>query len=155
MINVSQYLNKVVQLAESMSIKLTPCTPEQIERVKDFYKSSLPKAYLEFLQTMGQGTSPGFLTGHSCFIDELFELREWSEELLEETKFDKPLPDDCFVFWMSQGYQFAFFKLNDGDDPPVYYYREHSGQNDYKIISGSLSQFLIDVLNKKKSLFSV
>ena len=61
----------------------------------------------------------------------------------------------CFVFWMSQGCQFAFFKLTDGDDPPVYYYREYSGQNDYIIISGSLSQFLMDVLNRKRDLFSV
>jgi hypothetical protein len=155
MIKVTQYIKNVVQLAESMSIKLTPCTPEQVDNVKEFCKGSLPKAYVEFLETMGQGTSPGFLTGHSCFINELFELREWADELLEETKFDMPLPDDSFVFWMSQGYQFAFFKLSDGDDPPVYYYREYSGQNDYKIISKSLSEFYMNVLNNKKDLFAV
>lgn len=153
MIKRGQYLNNVIKIAESMSIKLTPCTSDQIDEVQKYCKGKLPKAYVEFLEVMGQGTSPGFLTGHSCFIDELFDLREWSEELLQETEYDRHLPDDCFVFWMSQGYQFAFFKFNDGDDPPVYYYREYSRQKNYKIISKSFSQFLMSVLNKDKNPF--
>jgi hypothetical protein len=95
-----------------------PCSQPEIQKVIEYAGGKLPTAYIEFLQEMGRGTEPGFLRGHSCFIDEIFDLRNWAEELLAENEFGKSLKDEDFVFWMSQGYQFAFFKLIEGEDPP-------------------------------------
>jgi hypothetical protein len=54
----------------------------------------------------------------------LFKLREGAEELLEKDDSPFVLPEKAFVFWMHQGYQFAFFVADGDDDPMVYYYME-------------------------------
>ena len=46
-----------------------------------------------------------------------------------------------YVFWMSQGTMFCFFKLNDGDDPPVYLYTENDSDR-FICISQSLTEFI-------------
>lgn len=65
-----------------------------------------------------------FLRGESCFMDELLELNEWGAELLEENNVPLKLTSNDFVFWMSQGFMFCFFKLDEGENPPVYFYSE-------------------------------
>ncbi|WP_241774627.1 MULTISPECIES: SMI1/KNR4 family protein [Lysinibacillus] len=86
--------------------------------------NKLPEAYIEFLEVMGGGTEHTFLRGESCFIDELLELNEWGAELLEENNVQLSLTPNDFVFWMSQGCMFCFFKLDEGEDPAVYFYSE-------------------------------
>ena len=50
------------------------------------------------------------------------------------------MPDDAFVFSMHQGYIFEYFRLKDGDDPPVHSFLET--EPDARIISGSFSEYL-------------
>ncbi len=52
------------------------------------------------------------------------------------------MPEDAFVFFMHQGYQFMFFRLSEGDDPPVYYYGEGEGQDTFRVLQPSYSAFL-------------
>lgn len=53
------------------------------------------------------------------------------------------LPEDAIAFMMHQGYQFMFVRSGEGEDPPVYYYREQGGEFEKK--ADQLSQFLLDV----------
>jgi hypothetical protein len=81
------------------------------------------------------------MKGSSAFYNEIFDLREGSIELLYEDGF-KDLPDNTFVFWMHQGYQFAFFYLNQGENPPVYFYYEGRTKDDFELVENSFTDFL-------------
>jgi len=100
---------------------------------------------------MGNGVS--FFRGHSCFKKEILYLKEWAEELLEENNFPGKLSENDFVFWMNQGYMFCFFKLDEGDDPPIYYYCEGKRLTNFIKIASSLSSFLYQFYSLDKELF--
>ncbi len=72
--------------------------------------------------------------------------------MLEENESELVLTDNDFVFWMSQGCIFCMFKLNEGDNPPVYFYNE-SGDDRFLKISNTLTEFLINYLELKSNLF--
>lgn len=101
----------------------TPCTTWQVTTLENWYGHSLPQAYKEFLFWMGSWGG-GFLMGSECFYGDLKDIQLWARELLAENRFSGTLPENAFIFWMHQGYQFAFFLCHEGENPPVYYYLE-------------------------------
>lgn len=90
--------------------------------------------------------------GESRYIDEIEDLKTGAIELLEENESLLTLNENDYVFWMSQGCMFCFFKLNEGDNPPVYYYNE-VGEDKFVKITNTLTEFWIDRLDMKKDLF--
>jgi len=100
-----------------------PCTEQEIAQLERQYHLTLPPAYQEFLRWMGHGAGR-FLAGDGCFYDALPQLRAYALELLEENHVTYRLPDDAFVFSMHDGYQFLFFRVSEGENPPVYWYGE-------------------------------
>lgn len=132
-----------------------PASTEDIDSIKKISNKKLPESYIQFLEQMGAGTQNGFLIGNSCFVNELPHLKEWSKELLNENNFERHLTNNDFVFWMSQGYQFAFFKLDEGDNPPVYYYREGTNQSDFVKIAETFTGFLHRMETRDKYLFDI
>lgn len=149
----------IKQLKETLIEKGIELVPGTIEQVNDFIEKNnykkLPKTYVEFLLAMGNGTNNGFLRGHSCFFNELDDLKEGAEELLSEDNSKLKLPDNSLVFWMSQGCMFAFFNLDEGDNPPVYFYKELSQQKDFMKITNSITEFLSRFESKDKNLFKI
>jgi hypothetical protein len=111
------------ELHQAGIAEFVPCTEEQISRLEDWYGRPLPQAYREFLFWMGRWGG-GFWIGSDCFYGDLKDIQEWARDLLQENGFPGMLPDDAFVVWMHQGYQFYFFYCHEGEDPPVYYYLE-------------------------------
>jgi len=150
----AKYLDDFIRDLSTDGVILKPCLEGDIERVNSITRDkTLPQAYLEFLQAMGRGAS--FLRGHSCFMDEIFDLRQGSEELLYENDFGDSLTDNDFVFWMSQGYMFCFFKLNDGNNPAVYFYSETTVKRGFIKISDSFTDFLERFYHNDKTLFRI
>ncbi len=150
--------NSILDIANNVTqngIELIPATNQEIDFLKSSISKSLPQSYIQYLMLMGNGTPNGFLKGHSCFLNELLNLKEWSNELLDENNFEKKLTEDDFVFWMSQGYQFVFFKLNEGNNPPIYYYREGTNQLDFIKITNSFTEFLYRLSINDKYLFDI
>lgn len=150
-----KYLNELVSLLNNDGVSMSGCTEMDLIKVNELVgvNNNLPAAYIEFLKIMGKGTGQTFLRGHSCFIDELFLLNEGGEELLEENDFPKNLTDNDFVFWMSQGCMFCFFKLDEGHNPPIYFYSESTDQSDFYKISDSFTDFLLGMYRKDENLF--
>lgn len=150
---------KIIDIANKLikdGIKLIPASHDEIEILTKLTPTQkLPIEYVSFLELMGKNTPNGFLRGHSCFIAELPFLKDWTIELLEENKFTQKLSELDFIFWMSQGYQFAFFKLNTNNDPPIYYYREGSGQKNFVKITESFTEFILRIYQKDKYLFNI
>jgi len=102
---------------------LVPCTEDEIAFLERWIKRPLPQAYREFLQWMGYWGG-GLFVGSDFFYDRLMNMQEGARALLEEDHYPGELPEDAFVFFMHQGYQFYFFRFSEGADPPVYYYLE-------------------------------
>ena len=127
-----------------------PTTEEQMVQLQQFAgEKKLPQAYLEFMREMGNESYNSFMVGHSCFMDEIFDLKEGALELLEENESKLTLADDDFVFWMSQGYMFTFFKLDEGDNPPVYFYSEDR-EDQYFKIAHSFTEFYMNFVTHKE-----
>ncbi len=121
------YLDKVIARLEELHIvrpeTIIPCTEEEVRSLEHQIGRSLPGAYREFLLWMGHSTG-GLLRGSDYRYQDLISLQKWAVELMEEDGFPDPLPGDAFVFLMHQGYEFDFFRIGEGDDPPVYYFLE-------------------------------
>jgi hypothetical protein len=66
-------------------------------------------------------------------------------DMLEENNEDFTLPPDAFVFSMYQGYEFKYFLLSDGDDPPVYQYVQNHGLP--VMCWESFTAFLVEAIN--------
>lgn len=148
-----KFLNELITKLENNNVIMKPCTEIQIEKVRAVAKGKkMPQAYIEFISVMGNGTEGKFMGGDSCFINELDDLRQGAIELLEENESENILTDEDFVFWMSQGCMFCFFKLNNGNNPPVYFYNE-TGKDKFIKIADSLTEFLINRLEMSENLF--
>jgi len=74
---------------------------------------------------------------------ELLLAKEWAKELLQNNNFPLPLPDDAFVFFMHQGYQFSFIRLSEGSDPPTYSYLEGQEEQYFVKTHDKLTDFLV------------
>lgn len=134
----------LAELLLSKGIHLQPCNAEDIKKIEQRTGFTLPEEYLEFLSTMGRGAGI-FMLGSSVFLDEIFDLEEGAQEIMNDNNLP-PLPSNAFVFWMHQGYQFAFFKVNENSNLDIYFFSEGYNMKDYKLMNSSLADFLYDQL---------
>jgi hypothetical protein len=139
------YLDQVKQSLKELKLvspdELVGCTYHEIIELEKKLGFSLPEAYKEFLLWMGK-SGGRVLQGSDCFFEHLPYLKEWAVELLEENHFPYTLPEDAFVFFMHQGYQFSFFRLSEGDDPPTYSYCEGTNQTSFTRSHNRFSEFM-------------
>ena len=105
----------------------------------------LPLRYREFLEVMGKGAGTFFL-GTDIFYPSIVGLTEDAASLVSEDPTGITLPEDAVVFSMHQGYEMMFFRTNDGEDPPVYYYMERSGRFQQKYVH--FSEYLMICANE-------
>jgi SMI1/KNR4 family protein SUKH-1 len=120
------------------------CNAKEIEDVETCIGGRLPEAYREFLTWMGHSCGR-FLQGSDCFYENLKDVQGYARDLLKEDHSVEVLPEDAFVF-MHQGYYFLFFRLADGDDPPIYSYLENTAKPEESIITKEylrLNDFLL------------
>lgn len=120
--------------------KVIGCTDKEIQSLESYFNITLPGEYKEFLRIMGKGAGD-FMKGSSVFFNDIFDLQKESESLLNENNFKK-LPKDAFVFFMHQGYQFAFFLINNDDNPKIFYYSEVETTEDFDVFSETFIEFL-------------
>jgi len=109
--------------------------------------SPFPDQYREFLLAIGHDAGFLFQGTDILFrnVENLIELRKEAENLLEENGEAFILPFDAFVFSMHQGYEFNYFVLSEGNDPPVYQYVEGDGPP--VLVWDSFSAFLRNSIN--------
>lgn len=122
-----------------------PLSTQQIEDLENMYSIKFPESYKEFLLWMGYSAG-SFFFGSDIFFSQIPHLKMWAIELLDENKFDPPLPANAFVFMMHQGYQFYFFEVSENPDPPIYYYNESIHKLSYELKYRNLDEFLLEEL---------
>jgi hypothetical protein len=124
--------------------ELKPLNPDQIKDIEEKLNVRLPEIYKQFLRLMGKGAG-SYMKGSSAFYNEILFLKKWAIELVSENKIDS-LPGDAFVFWMHQGYQIAYFRLSEGNDPPVYFFSESTNNRGFRLAEETLTSFLLSQL---------
>ncbi len=110
--------------------KTKSCSLNEINELEKQLGLKLPQIYRSILLKMGHGAGD-FWAGEDCFYNHLPLIQIWAKEILLEDNFSVSLPDDAFVFFMHQGYQFDFFRLSEGDNPPVYSYLEGQTEKEF------------------------
>ena len=161
-----KYLEVIKKRLEANNVKLTGCTNEQIKEIENRLTSKLPLCYTEFLEIMGNYTDletslyktynysyVGF-GGESVFYDNLIGIKKGFEELLEENGImESPLKENDFIFFDHQGYIYAWFNLDEGDNPPVYGYSDGYKGGDFPKLTDSLLEFYEKYLDANQSPF--
>ncbi|WP_376793998.1 SMI1/KNR4 family protein [Thermogemmatispora sp.] len=110
-----------------------PCYPAWVDQLEQRLGLRFPAAYREFLLWLGHW-SGGLLDGISCGWMHLEFNQRWARgTLMARGPIRKPglanaLPVDALVFWREGYDRFAFFRSNEGDDPPVYVWQPLSGE---------------------------
>lgn len=149
-----EYINELIGRLDKKNIHYKNSTEEQMIALCSLVKEKkLPQAYIEFMTYLGNGTGGQYMGGDSCFMEEIFDLQQGALELLDENESINKLTDDDFVFWMSQGCMFCFFKLSEGDNPPIYFFAENGEDKFYKI-ADTMIEFFINKLELSKDTFS-
>lgn len=120
------------------------CSTDDIRALEKSIGTSLPKKYQEFLLAAGHSAGRLF-QGTDIFYRNLMGLKDDAISLLNENNEKFTLPIDTFVISMHQGYEFNYFKLTEGDDPPIYQYVEGGGPP--MVAWASFTNFLNDSIN--------
>lgn len=141
MINRFSSLNQIAEYLRKRGENLKPLDEFQIRKIEIEFNAPLPATYRTFLSLMGNGAG-NYMRGSSVFFNEIFSLRKWTMELINENGLN-PLPKNAFVFWMHQGYQSAYFRLNESNDPPVFYYEEGNRTQDFQLKEKKLTDFFV------------
>lgn len=143
---LDQFQRRLIQLGFVSASELKPCDESEVAALEAQLGLRFPAAYREYLLLMGHGAGM-FLAGSNCFYEDVVQIQQWGRELLEDNGVEQRLPDDALVVWMHQGYQFAWLRSSEGEDPPVYYYHEAKPETfslpqDAASFSGFLLQYL-------------
>ncbi len=137
--NLETIINRLNETGQT----LTPLTNGEVEKIEEELGRRLPEVYRTFLLVMGKGAGQ-FMRGSSAFYNDFYDFKVGVEEIILVNKLPQ-LPKDSFVFWMHQGYQFAYFLLSDGDNPPVYHFSEGKNQLNYQKIENLSEFYLIEL----------
>lgn len=111
-----------------------------------------PSSYKIFLLTMGEYAT--FLAGESCFFEDIEDVQTGFKNTFSKYVKQYQLTDEDFAFSSSQGTSYTFFKLNEGEDPPVYFYIEGYDLELPVRLTNSLSNYLIRRSNRDSELYS-
>lgn len=141
----SEIRQRLLSLPSEREEHLEGADDEDIAELETYAGGKLPAVYKHFLKQLGR-VAGELLRGSEYSISQGFRLRlrEPAEELLHRSGASFILPETAFVFLMSQGYQFSYFKLDEGDDPCIYHYSE--GDLMPKILESTLSGYLLRCL---------
>lgn len=137
MIDFKSLVKELIDANVARPSEVNGCSEYDIRQLETDLGIRLPVRYCEFLKLMGYSAGRFFL-GTDIFFQHLRSLQGGASRLLRDDG-QQPLPEQAFVFGMHQGYQFVFFLLNQGDDPPVSGYLEKKG---FSEISTSFSEYL-------------
>lgn len=125
-----------------------PCTEADVDEFEIAIGVKIPLAYREFLVWGGKGMGKimqgsddfyyyepvysqmrkllqNYDKSHDYQTDEPYLGRIMARELLLENNLDpSPIDNQVIIIFSHQGYQFAYIRADEGENPPVYYYVE-------------------------------
>lgn len=158
-----KYLSRVIKTINEFDAVYKGCEKIQVTSIENTIGKKLPKSYVEFLEFCGIGMDRKNMNPRGGFVGESMFYADVSgdytnkdallEQLEEDGRNDLQITDNDFVFFCSQGYIFAFFKLDEGDNPPVYGYKEGYEGKSFPKLTDTLVEFYEKYLEYGQSPF--
>ncbi|TMV50639.1 SMI1/KNR4 family protein [Paenibacillus mesophilus] len=142
-----EIVNSLIQSGIAKPNEIEGFTELEVEQCEQAIGFHLPHQYREFLLSVGHKAGLLFQGTDVLFqnVEGLLELRKAADDLLNENEEDFNLPSDAFVYSMHQGYEFNYFIVSEGNNPPVYQYVEGDGPP--VLVWDSFSTFLKKSIN--------
>lgn len=148
-------------LSKKVGEGVSSCTQDEINQMEGKLGAKLPISYKEFLLIMGK-EQPCIFSDYKLY--EPFDHHDAVQPILHklEKALNLKFPSDGFIFMQHLLAYFAFFKLSDGDDPPIYCYDETDfidddgkffKQSSFKKVANSFSSFIKQELESALSEF--
>jgi SMI1/KNR4 family protein SUKH-1 len=107
------------------SSEVRGCTSGEIDQLETRLGRHLPPAYRAFLSVMGGAAGSFPDAGRTAFyLPDLLELATWAPALLERCGVEPGVLDGACVFYVHDGYSFAYFNCGEAEDPEVMTYAE-------------------------------
>jgi SMI1-KNR4 cell-wall len=146
--DIAQRLRELSDLDDSA---IEGAAATEIGELETYAGGSLPDTYRRFLSVMGRSAG-ALLRGSDCLLTQRhgLRLRESAERIIHRSGAGFELPQDAFVFLVHHGYQFLYFHLQQGDDPPVF--RFSDADQTANQIADSFSSFLLARLSEHEEL---
>jgi hypothetical protein len=147
MSNLSRTIQHLIDSGSLRRGEISGCTEDELVRLERAYGVALPATYREFLRYLGRATGPIF-KGSNLHFDSLAAIREVAQIMVmndELTETVVSLPDDAFPFMEHQAYQLWYFRLGEGDDPPVYYYLDDHPP--VRTVATTFSEFILSEMH--------
>lgn len=116
---IDQLEKRMIAVGLADPSEIHGCSPQEVDQLEANLHVEFPLVYREFLLRMGRRAGSVF-AGTDVFLGRLPELREYANEILNESSSPFNLPVECHVFLVHQGYVFMYFPTSEGEDPPVY-----------------------------------
>lgn len=157
-----EYLKEVIidleKFLQDFGGEVISCTQAEVDALESMLSSSLrlPVAYKEFLLYGGKKIGNLFEGGFSFSykIAQNWLKYEYRAEILDMLRSEDPdaeLPPDVFILQEHIGSNFSYFRLNEGDDPPVYFWEEGEGGLEVALTKhNSFSQFLMNEIRIRR-----
>jgi SMI1 / KNR4 family (SUKH-1) len=147
-------MSKVSLIGETYNV---PMTDTEIQQLEEKAGKKFPVVYKEFLSLGGKGANMIADMNHRILYDELIFWQERQQIAKEQTEEDGIKIDrDYWVFADYGREQWHFFYLDEGDDPPVYFYCAYfddDNGNEYpgiERINESFSEYINEAIDDKK-----
>ena len=147
-----KYLKEIVTILEKFPLgkfekEAIPCTLEEVEALESIlpHPYKLPTAYKEFL--LYGGRKIGNLTELNCLSYEIAKIFLENKYrsimcMLEADDKNARLPSDIFVISEHGGYNFTYFLLTEGENPPIYWWEEGEGGLEFSQKDVYFSEYL-------------
>ena len=129
-----EYLNKTIHILEKFVARygeeIIPCTSKEVEKLESMlpHPYRLPTAYKEFLlyggKKIGAFYEEGSMFDYKRALNYVKSGRSSAISLLKQYETNPQLPDDIYVLTTYMSSFFNFFKLTEGENPPVYEWNE-------------------------------
>lgn len=134
------YMNFLLEYKEAFEVK-TACTEEELNELEKKLGIKFPRSYKELYLILGVHYGFGVIDENSFDFPDYIGMRKKALELISTSETDFQLEEDMLVFGcVVENDVFFFFKLDEGDDPPVYEYRR--GDDSYTLIDKKFSSFV-------------
>ncbi|SHN13350.1 SMI1/KNR4 family protein [Chitinophaga sp. CF418] len=134
------YMDFLLDYKEYFKVK-DACTEEEVSEIEEKLRVKFPRSYREVYLILGKWYGFSLIDENSYKFPAYEEMRKGAEKIISSGKVDFTLDENIFIIgcFMQNGI-FHFFKLDEGDDPPVYQYEE--GDEEYVLTAESYSSFV-------------
>ena len=157
--NTIKLLNNFV---EKFGGEVIPCTFEEVNQLESMLPDSyhLPAAYKEFLlyggKAIGKFYEEGSRFDYKRALDYVTSGRSSAISLLKQYETHPQLPDDIYVLTTYMSSYFNFFKLTEGENPPVYEWNEEDEIGTEAIVKAheSFTDFIVDEIRMRNFLLA-